>query len=130
MKTSGNLRLIQNEQLLDSLVNYYYFLDKRVTIIDSRGLDVLTELTKAINTFLDAGYYTNIGTFDDGIIFNRSFSSQNARLPESTVQNKLLLKNLCHQRKGNVKSQVNFLMDLQKMSTRLLQQIEKEYEIK
>ncbi|MCA6515897.1 MAG: hypothetical protein IM577_09900 [Chitinophagaceae bacterium] len=130
MKTSGNLRLIQNEQLLDSLVNYYYLLDKRVTIIDSRGLDVLTELTKAINTFFDAGYYTNNGTFDDGILYTRSFYTQNARFPESTAQNKLLLKNLCHQRKGNVKSQVNFLMDLQKMSTRLLQQIEKEYEIK
>ena len=130
MKTSGNLRLIQNEQLLDSLVNYYYILDKRVATLDSRGLEVLTELTKALNTFFDAGYYTNIGTFDDGILFTRSFSSKNARFPESTSQNKLLLKNICLQRKGNVKSQVNFLMDLQKMSSRLLQQIEKEYEIK
>lgn len=130
MKTSGNLRLIQNEQLLDSLVNYYYLLDKRVTIIDSRGLDVLTELTKAINLFFDAGYYIDIGTFDDRLGFNRVLYTQNARFPESTSQNKLLLKNICLQRKGNVKSQVNFLMDLQKMSSRLLQQIEKEYEIK
>ncbi|MFN5429064.1 MAG: hypothetical protein ACK5BO_13645, partial [Bacteroidota bacterium] len=119
-----------NEQLLDSLVNYYYLLDKRVTIIDSRGLDVLTELTKAINTFFDAGYYTSNGTFDDGILFTRSFYTQNARFPESSGQNKLLLKNLCLQRKGNIKSQVNFLVDLQKKSTRLLQQIEKEYQIK
>ncbi|MCA6483057.1 MAG: hypothetical protein IM540_08370, partial [Chitinophagaceae bacterium] len=79
MKTSGNLRLIQNEQLLDSLVNYYYLLDKRVTIIDSRGLDVLTELTKAIHTFFDARYYTNNGPFDDGILYTRSFYTQNAR---------------------------------------------------
>ncbi|MFN5363324.1 MAG: hypothetical protein ACK5B4_09635, partial [Bacteroidota bacterium] len=90
----------------------------------------LTELTKAINTFFDAGYYTNNGTFDDGILFTRSFYTQNARFPESSGQNKLLLKNLCLQRKGNIKSQVNFLVDLQKKSTRLLQQIEKEYQIK
>ena len=79
---------------------------------------------------LQEGNYTNNGTFDDGILFTRSFYTQNARFPESTAQNKLLLKNLCHLRKSNVKGQVNFLMDLQKKSTRLLQQIEKEYQIK
>ncbi|MFN7540989.1 MAG: hypothetical protein ACK5RQ_13160 [Bacteroidota bacterium] len=130
MKTSGNLRLVKNEQLLDSLVNYYYVADKRVAIIDNRGLEIVTELQKAINLFFDAGYFIDIGTFDDRIGYTRSFYTQNARFPESTAQNKLLLKNLCHLRKANVKSQVNFLMDLQKKSTRLLQQIEKEYEIK
>ncbi|MFN9950389.1 MAG: hypothetical protein ACK52X_04180, partial [bacterium] len=130
MKTSGNLRLVKNEQLLDSLVNYYYVADKRVAIIDNRGLEIVTELQKATNLFFDAGNFIDIGTFDDGIGFTRSFSTQNARFPESSGQNKLLLKNLCLQRKGNIKSQVNFLVDLQKKSTRLLQQIEKEYQIK
>jgi hypothetical protein len=37
---------------------------------------------------------------------------------------------MCFHRKGNLKGQVTFLLDLQKKANGLLRQIEKEYEIK
>ena len=130
MKTSGNLRLIRNEQLIDSLVSYYYFLDKRVSVMDQRHLEIVSSLNNALFSFIDAGYYVTKGSYDDGMVPRNSFSTQNALFPVVTEAVKLQLKNMCFHRKGNLKGQVTFLLDLQKRSTRLLQQIEKEYEIK
>jgi hypothetical protein len=59
-----------------------------------------------------------------------SFSTQNALFPVVTEAVKLQLKNMCFHRKGNLKGQVTFLLQLQKKANGLLRQIEKEYEIK
>lgn len=130
MKTSGNLRLIRNEQLIDSLVSYYYLLDKRVSVIDQRHLEIVSSLNNALYSFIDAGYYVTKGSYDDGIGLSNSFSIQNAKFPVVPEAVKLQLKNMCFHRKANLKSQVTFLLQLQKKANGLLQQIEKEYSVK
>jgi hypothetical protein len=130
MKTSGNLRLIRNEQLIDSLVSYYYLLDKRVSVIDQRHLEIVSSLNQALYSFIDAGYYVRAAMMTGWCQEIVSFSTQNALFPVVTEAVKLQLKNMCFHRKGNLKGQVTFLLQLQKKANGLLRQIEKEYEIK
>jgi hypothetical protein len=99
-------------------------------VIDQRHLEIVSSLNNALYSFIDAGYYVTNGSYDDGIGLSNSFSIQNATFPVVPEAVKLQLKNMCFHRKGNLKGQVTFLLDLQKRSNRLLKQIEKEYKIK
>ena len=130
MKTSGNLRLIRKENILDSLLDYYYVIEKRALVADNRYLETVTETNKALNRFWDAGKFNQT---DSNIQFKSPlllFKTSNASFPEVPFVYLLELKNVLFQRKLQLVSLRNFTLRLDMQATSFLQLIEKEYNLK
>jgi len=130
MKTSGNLRLIQKENILDSLLDYYYVIEKRALVADSRYLETVTEINKALSRFWDAG---NFSQTDSNIQFKNAtllFKTKNATFPDVPFIYKLELKNVLFQRKLQLVSLRNFTLRLDIQATSLIKLIEEEYHLK
>lgn len=130
MKTSGNLRLIRKENILDSLLDYYYGIEKRALVADNRYLETVTETNKALNRFWDAGKFNQT---DSDIQFKSPlviFKTSNATFPEVPFIYLLELKNVLFQRKLQLVSLRNFTLRLDMQATRLLKLIEQEYDLK
>ena len=130
MKSSGNLRLIREENILDSLLDYYYVIEKRALVTDSRYLETVTETNKALNRFWDAGNFNQV---DTNIQFKSPltlFKTSNAYFPEVPYIYMLELKNILFQRKIQLVSLRNFTLRLDLQATSLLKQIEEEYKLK
>jgi hypothetical protein len=130
MKTSGNLRLIQKENILDSILNYYYGIEKRALVADNRYLETVTETNKALNRFWDAGEFIQI---DSNIQFKSPlllFKTSNATFPDVPFIHLLELKNILFQRKLQIVSLRNFTLRLDLQATSLIKLIEEEYHLK
>lgn len=130
MKTSGNLRLIRKENILDSLLDYYYGIEKRALVADNRYLETVTETNKALNRFWDAGEFHQT---DSDIQFKSPlflYKTDKAIFPEVPFIYVLELKNILFQRKLQLVSLRNFTLRLDMEATSLLQLIEKEYHLK
>jgi len=130
MKSSGNLRLIQSERVLDSLLNYYYVLEKRVMVTNNRHLEIISEVNNALASFWDASNFKSdslqalSGTTP--LIF---FKTKNATIPKVDTHYLLLLKNQCFQRKFFTVSMRNMVLDLRLQSNNLLNLMKEEYDI-
>ena len=129
MKSSGNLRLIKNEQILDSLLSYYYIVEKRAMVTDLRHQQIVTDLNKALWGVLDAGYYKGGEQLVDLRSGRSLFSADSARLPNIPPQNILLYKNICFQRQLTIIPIRNFCIALHKNATDLLLLIKEQYHI-
>lgn len=129
MKSSGNLRLIKNEQILDSLLSYYYIVEKRAMVTDLRHQEVVTELNKALWGVVDAGYYKGGEQLEDLKPVRSVFAAESAKLPATSLQNLLLYKNLCFQRQMSIISIRNFCIALHKNAATLLNLIKEQYPI-
>lgn len=130
MKTSGNLRLIQKEQVLDSLLDYYYRIEKRALVTDNRYLESVTETNKALTRFWDAGNFIQT---DSNIQFKSAlslFKTKNATFPDVPFIYVLELKNVLFQRKLQLISLRNFTLGLDIQATNLIKQIEDAYQLK
>jgi hypothetical protein len=130
MKTSGNLRLIRKENILDSLLEYYYGIEKRALVADNRYLEAVTETNKALNRFWDAG---NFYQTDSSIQFKSPlvlFKTTDAKFPDVPFVYMLELKNILFQRKLQLVSLRNFTLRLDIEATSLLKLIEEEYNLK
>lgn len=130
MKSSGNLRLIRKENILDSLLDYYYGIEKRALVADNRYLEAVTETNKALNRFWDAGNFNQV---DTNIQFKSPlalFKTSNASFPEVPYIYLLELKNILFQRKIQLVSLRNFTLRLDLEATHLIKQIEEEYKLK
>lgn len=129
MKSSGNLRLIRKENILDSILSYYYTIEKRALIADNRYLEAVTETNKALNFFWDAGYFTTKDSLGKNKSAINMFGTSNASFPEVPFIYKLQLKNILFQRKSSIVNLRIFTLQLDQNATRLLKLIEKEYEL-
>ncbi|HAK11083.1 MAG TPA: hypothetical protein DIW54_11845 [Chitinophagaceae bacterium] len=129
MKSSGNLRLIKNERILDSLLSYYYVIEKRAMVTDLRHQEVVTELNKALWGVVDASYYKGGETLEDLKPVRSLFSAQSAKMPTTSPQNILLYKNLCFNRQLTIVSVRNFCIALHKNASNLLMLIKEQYHI-
>jgi hypothetical protein len=129
MKSSGNLRLIKNERILDSLLSYYYVIEKRAMVTDLRHQEVVTELNKALWGVIDAGYYKGGEQLEDLKPGRSLFSAQSSKMPNTSPDNILLFKNLCFNRQLTIVSIRNFCITLHRDATALLTLIKEQYHI-
>lgn len=128
MKTSGNLRLIKNEKILDSLLQYYYVIEKRALVADNRYLETVTETNKALVLFWDGGNFVgdSLQNFRSPLVM---YKTSNATFPDVPMIYQLQLKNIFFQRKLQLVSLRNFTLDLNLRANRLLHQMEEEYHL-
>lgn len=130
MKSSGNLRLIQSEQVLDSLLNYYYVLEKRVMVTNNRHLEIISEVNTALASFWDASNFKSDSLQAlSGTTPLMFFKTKNATIPKVDTHYLLLLKNQCFQRKFFTVSMRNMVLDLRVQSNNLLNLMKEEYDI-
>lgn len=128
MKTSGNLRLIQDEKILDSLLNYYYVIEKRALVADNRYLESVTESNKALVLFWDGGNFIG-DSLQSFRPISLMYKTSNASFPDVPMIHRLQLKNVLFQRKLQLVPLRNFTLNLNLQASRLLKQIEKEYHL-
>lgn len=129
MKSSGNLRLIQSENVLDSLLNYYYVIEKRAMVSNNRHLEIVTEINNALSSVWDAGNFKADSLPNYGITPLAFFKASSASIPKVDPHYLLVLKNQCFQRKFFILSLRNMVFELQRHSANLIALMEQEYSI-
>lgn len=126
LKSSGNLRLIRNQALADSLVDYYFTIQQGIRGQESRYLQATANVASAMWDILDSKYYIN-DTLKDGNPSLATSVSDNPVLGSTNKDKITKFKNLCNEKMIIVMFFRGIMIDLHEQATNLLLAVKDEY---
>ena len=124
--SSGNLRLIRNRRLADSIVNYYNVIQERVRDHESRDMQATANIAAAMWDVLDSKYYI-LDTLNEGKTFSDPSVSEDVNTKSIDERKLLKYKNLCYEKMLITRPFRGFAIELTEKATNLLLLLKDEY---
>jgi hypothetical protein len=129
MKSSGNLRLIRQMDIADSLADYYFTVQERVNTQESRYTEATANIATAMWEVFDAKYFPHASLLSKQFINNNPIRDSSF-LKNIDEQKLMKYKNMCYEKTQLLFSLRDLVQVLNKKASKLLFMIQDKYHLK